>query len=131
MWIGKTKFPDVIKRTFKQPAFLKDYDSYEKYDIKWDQDVLTIHNETENRSEDVFISDVFCKLKTKSKWEYSYSYKRVSGSTKFPCIGGPLNGKKAIFNTEKYIPYNCSSRYGRCETRPPKGILIHESFLKF
>ena len=118
------KFPKVTKRIFKEPECLRDWHISELYDIEQKHDVLITHRETDKRSEDIFITDVFYKLKPKIKWEYAYSWKRVEGATKFLCIGGPLSGTKQInFHNKDYVSYNKNGYPG------PKCILVHESLL--
>ena len=122
------KLPKVEKRTYKEPVNLIGI-YYELYDYHYADGVLKFHKETEKRSEDIYITDVFYKLKNVAEWKYGYSLRRVQGGSKYPCIGGPLDGKKSVLNIDEYQSYNCGN-VGRMHKKGiPSCILVHESLL--
>jgi hypothetical protein len=142
------EFPDVEKRVFSEPDFLKNdgkYNSKNEWERLWEthhhRDAVVEHKETADKIVEISTHDIFFRSnigkgsKGEQKraiepWKYAYSYKSTSSNKKYRCVGGPLDGKYSTIGADKnYVSYNCSanSRYGK--KKYPTGMLIHTSLL--
>lgn len=133
------EFPDVEKRTYKEPDFLKK-DGH-KWEVERRHDAMIEHKENAEKVMQVSTTDVFYKAykKKKDPWKYAYSYKNTSGSKKYKCIDGPLDGKFSTIRDERwkesqeYVSYNCAENNRHVSDKDkeyPTGMLIHKSLLK-
>lgn len=135
----KLKLDPPAKRRYSEP---KDYISpYEQgsdrwrklerhsqtYDIPGDYDTETHHINRQT------VSDSYENF-DKQGWKYIRSYKTQSKNQLYPCIGGPMDGKKIYHghpNEKEYVDYNCASGSdrGRGLKPYPSLVFIHKSML--
>lgn len=143
--------PEVINRTYKTPDYLQyDWDRYyetvydpetkmdikiqqecENYDTYWKRNALKIPKETSSVSQVTSITDIFARRKGTNDWVYRYSHRNVSKQTKYPCIGGPLNGMTATIETGRKVAYVCYNYATSDGTRKsyPKCVLVFEGMI--
>ena len=141
------EFPEVTKRVYKQPDFLKETSKWDDnhnwvtlWDVEYHRDVLIEPKETADKIMEISTTDVFyrqhagpgAKRKIKDPWKYGYSFKNTSGNKKYRCIGGPKDGQYGIIGTKDYVSYNCAENNrwkSDKEKAYPTGMLIHKSLL--
>jgi hypothetical protein len=141
------EFPEVTKRVYKEPEFLKERGTWIRneyttmWDIEYHRDALVEPKETADKIMEISTTDVFyrahvgpdAKKKIKDPWQYAYSFKNTSGNKKYRCVGGPKDGQYGIIGTKDYVSYNCAENNrwkSDKEKAYPTGMLIHKSLLK-
>lgn len=124
----RIKLPPVVKRVFKAPRWY--YDEWQNHSEHRVENILLqeIDNDSVYRKE--FATDVFVKRKdVKENWVYIFSIKRTESQTKFPCIGGPNDGKPGVIGTEGYIWYNCAQNHRGPKKDFPTAVLVYHTLL--
>ena len=122
-------YPEVIKRTYKEPEFLAKDGSPRRWETVQLYYQVIERKDTSERQIEIHTTDIFYRpyQTTDQPWQYAYSYKNKQTSKKYRCIGGPLDGQ-VVTNGDQYVNYNCGV-YNH-NNRFPTGMLIHESLLK-